>query len=95
MKFIGSNVRFLALSATIPNLHDIAIWLGKNSSAPGVPCHKELFGEEFRPVKLQKFVYGYQATGNNFVFDKALNKVYVWWPSALNYIRIYARVRLT
>ncbi|GES61110.1 P-loop containing nucleoside triphosphate hydrolase protein [Aspergillus terreus] len=70
MKTIGSNVRFVALSATIPNSEDIATWLGKNATNQHVPAHREHFGEEFRPVKLQKFVYGYQLYGNDFAFDK-------------------------
>ncbi|CAL5874362.1 uncharacterized protein PFLUO_LOCUS8658 [Penicillium psychrofluorescens] len=70
MKNIGSNVRFVALSATVPNSEDIATWLGKDATNQHVPAHREHFGEEFRPVKLQKFVYGYQSTANDFAFDK-------------------------
>ncbi|KAH8435304.1 putative DEAD/DEAH box DNA helicase (Mer3) [Aspergillus melleus] len=70
MKAIGSNVRFVALSATIPNSEDVATWLGKDAMNQHVPAHREHFGEEFRPVKLQKFVYGYQSHGNDFAFDK-------------------------
>jgi ATP-dependent DNA helicase HFM1/MER3 len=70
MKNIGSNVRFVALSATVPNSEDIAAWLGKDATTQHVPAHREHFGEDFRPVKLQKFVYGYQSSGNDFVFDK-------------------------
>lgn len=70
MKNIGSNVRFVALSATVPNSEDIATWLGKDATNQHVPAHREHFGEDFRPVKLQKFVYGYQSTGNDFAFDK-------------------------
>lgn len=70
MKAIGSNVRFVALSATIPNSEDVATWLGKDATNQHVPAHREHFGEEFRPVKLQKFVYGYQSHGNDFAFDK-------------------------
>ncbi|KAL4798557.1 Sec63 Brl domain-containing protein [Aspergillus venezuelensis] len=73
MKSIGSNVRFVALSATIPNSEDIAIWLGRNASNQHVPAHREHFGEQFRPVKLQKFVYGHQSHLNDFAFDKFLN----------------------
>ncbi|KAL4763068.1 putative DEAD/DEAH box DNA helicase (Mer3) [Aspergillus foveolatus] len=73
MKSIGSNVRFVASSATIPNSEDIATWLGRNATSQHVPAHREHFGEEFRPVKLQKFVYGYHFSGNNFAFDKLLN----------------------
>ncbi|GAM36720.1 Hfm1 homolog [Talaromyces pinophilus] len=72
MKSVGSNVRFIALSATIPNSEDIATWLGKNDTLQHLPAHKEHFGEEFRPTKLQKFVYGYPCTGNDFAFDRLL-----------------------
>ncbi|KAK2737647.1 Sec63 [Myotisia sp. PD_48] len=70
MKSVGSDVRFVALSATIPNSQDIAHWLGKDSTNQHLPAHREKFGEEFRPVKLQKFVYGYQGNGNDFAFDR-------------------------
>jgi ATP-dependent DNA helicase HFM1/MER3 len=70
MKSIDSNVRFVALSATVPNSEDIASWLGRDPTNQHIPAHRERFGEEFRPVKLQKFVYGYHSNGNDFVFDK-------------------------
>ncbi|KAH2544902.1 hypothetical protein KXW97_001735 [Aspergillus fumigatus] len=70
MKTFGSNVRFVALSATVPNSEDIACWLGKDAMNQHVPAHREHFGEDFRPVKLQKFVYGYQSYSNDFAFDK-------------------------
>lgn len=73
MKSVGSNVRFIALSATVPNSEDVAIWLGKDSTLQHLPAHRERFGEEFRPVKLQKFVYGYQSNGNDFAFDRICN----------------------
>ncbi|KAL1956282.1 hypothetical protein VTO42DRAFT_7455 [Malbranchea cinnamomea] len=70
MKSVDSNVRFVALSATVPNSDDIATWLGRDPTNQHLPALREKFGEEFRPVKLQKFVYGYQTNGNNFAFDK-------------------------
>lgn len=70
MKSVDSNVRFVALSATVPNSEDIAAWLGRDPTNQHLPAHRERFGEEFRPVKLQKFVYGYQFNGNDFAFDK-------------------------
>ncbi|KAK0617578.1 hypothetical protein B0T14DRAFT_590317 [Immersiella caudata] len=72
-KTIGANVRFIALSATVPNSEDIAQWLGRNHTNQQLPAHRETFGEEFRPVKLEKFVYGYQSGGNDFMFDKFLD----------------------
>lgn len=73
MKTIGANVRFVALSATVPNSDDIAKWLGRNHTTQQLPAHREVFGEEFRPVKLQKIVYGYECNGNDFIFDKFLD----------------------
>ncbi|OQE42952.1 hypothetical protein PENCOP_c003G06758 [Penicillium coprophilum] len=70
MKNIGSNVRFVALSATVPNSEDIATWLGKDATNQHVPAHREHFGEEFRPVTLKRFVYGYPSSSNDFAFDK-------------------------
>lgn len=70
MKSISTDVRFLALSATVPNSEDIAIWLGKDHDHQRLPAQREIFGEEFRPVRLQKFVYGLPYTGNDFGFEK-------------------------
>jgi ATP-dependent DNA helicase HFM1/MER3 len=73
MKSIGTDVRFVALSATIPNFYDIATWLGKNSSEPHISAPNETFGEDFRPVKLQKHVCGYNFSSNDFGFEKYLD----------------------
>jgi ATP-dependent DNA helicase HFM1/MER3 len=73
MKSIGTDVRFVALSATVPNFHDIATWLGKSSSEPDTPAANDKFGEEFRPVKLRKHVCGYASTSNDFGFEKVLD----------------------
>ncbi|KAK4168171.1 putative ATP-dependent DNA helicase [Cladorrhinum sp. PSN259] len=74
MKTIGANVRFIALSATVPNSDDIAQWLGRNHTNQHLPAHRETFGEEFRPVKLKKFVYGYEYSGNEYMFEKFLDQ---------------------
>ncbi|EMC98517.1 hypothetical protein BAUCODRAFT_67333, partial [Baudoinia panamericana UAMH 10762] len=73
MKSIGSDVRFLALSATVPNSQDVAVWLGKDPINAHLPAIRERFGEEFRPVRLQKHVHGYQGHSNDFAFEKMLN----------------------
>ena len=70
MKGMSSNLRFVALSATVPNVGDVARWLGKNGNEPQLPARQEKFGEEFRPVKLQKYVYGYKSSANEFALDK-------------------------
>jgi ATP-dependent DNA helicase HFM1/MER3 len=74
MKSISTDVRFVALSATVPNFHDIAAWLGKNSFEPDIPAANENFGEEFRPVTLQKHVRGYNSNScNDFGFERFLD----------------------
>ncbi|KAI0887763.1 P-loop containing nucleoside triphosphate hydrolase protein [Annulohypoxylon maeteangense] len=74
MKTIGANVRFVALSATVPNIEDVAKWLGRNHSNQREMALTEAFGEELRPVKLQRYVYGYDAHHNDFTFEKALDQ---------------------
>ncbi|KAL2075798.1 hypothetical protein VTL71DRAFT_741 [Oculimacula yallundae] len=73
MKSMGANVRFVALSATVPNSEDIAVWLGRDHTNPQIPAHRETFGEDFRPVKLQKFVHGFDGNTNEFAFEKLLD----------------------
>ena len=77
MKSVGSNVRFVALSATVPNSNDIATWLGKGSDRVDIPAVREIFGEEFRPVKLQKHVVGLPYRGSDFGFEQACDPVHV------------------
>ncbi|GFY83126.1 DNA helicase ROCK-N-ROLLERS [Actinidia rufa] len=61
-----SCVRFLAVSATIPNIGDLAEWLM-------VPFQGiKRFGEEMRPVKLTTKVFGYTPAKNDFLFEKSL-----------------------
>ncbi|KAK7179790.1 Sec63 Brl domain-containing protein [Paraphaeosphaeria sporulosa] len=73
MKSTGTDVRFVALSATVPNFLDVATWLGKSAAEPYEPATNEKFGEEFRPVKLRKHVCGYQSSANDFAFEKILD----------------------
>lgn len=76
MKSISANMRFVALSATVPNAEDIATWLGRDHTRQHLPARREVFAEDLRPVKLQKFVYGYECNGNEHVFDTFLtNKI--------------------
>eukprot|EP01105_Mastigella_eilhardi_P000393 TRINITY_DN1048_c0_g1_i1.p1 TRINITY_DN1048_c0_g1~~TRINITY_DN1048_c0_g1_i1.p1 ORF type:complete len:608 (+),score=102.51 TRINITY_DN1048_c0_g1_i1:889-2712(+) len=63
----AAQLRFIAVSATIPNIEDIATWLD---------CSPECvlsFGEEYRPVKLEIHVVGYPRSNNDFIFDRNLN----------------------
>lgn len=74
MRSMGSSIRFVALSATVPNSDDIATWLGRNCSSLHLPAVREVFGESFRPVQLDKQVYGFESRGNDFVFESMLTK---------------------
>ncbi|KAJ4888233.1 ATP-dependent DNA helicase MER3-like protein [Raphanus sativus] len=66
-----ASVRLLAVSATIPNIEDLAEWL----KVPAAGIKK--FGEEMRPVKLTTKVFGYAAAKNDFLFEKRLqNYIY-------------------
>jgi replicative superfamily II helicase len=60
-----NTIRFVALSATICNLEDVAHWLEADSFT---------FGEEQRPVKLDTHVFGYpQRSSNEYMFDRSLS----------------------
>ncbi|CAA2997099.1 D -box ATP-dependent RNA helicase D 17 isoform X1 [Olea europaea subsp. europaea] len=60
------HVRYIAVSATIPNINDLAEWLM-------VPIQGiKRFGEEMRPVKLTTKVFGYTPAKNDFLFEKRL-----------------------
>lgn len=74
MKSVGSDIRFVAVSATVPNSGDIATWLGRSSTLTDRPAVRHVLGESFRPVKLTKHVCGYQFNGSEFAFDSVLNK---------------------
>ncbi|ORY05950.1 P-loop containing nucleoside triphosphate hydrolase protein [Basidiobolus meristosporus CBS 931.73] len=77
MKAISNQIRYIAISATVPNVTDIAEWLGEGlpNEKPGksFACVK-CFGEEYRPVQLNRFVYGYPTNNASpFLFDRNLN----------------------
>ncbi|XP_066257533.1 probable ATP-dependent DNA helicase HFM1 [Euwallacea similis] len=65
------SIRFVALSATIPNIEDIAEWIGPAGTAKSFK-----FSEEARPVKLTKIVLGYPFNSQSqsvFKFDMSLS----------------------
>ena len=75
MKSSGKTVRFIALSATIPNADDIAAWLGANNLNPDRPARLESFGEEYRPSRLYKHVEPIPCKDdtNDFCLDRHCN----------------------
>ncbi|CAL1546925.1 unnamed protein product, partial [Lymnaea stagnalis] len=64
-------IRFIAVSATMPNYSDIAEWLGQ----PSKPATAFNLGESFRPVKLEKIVLGFpfKEGTSDFRFDMNLS----------------------
>uniref|UniRef100_A0A4W5NV21 DNA 3'-5' helicase n=1 Tax=Hucho hucho TaxID=62062 RepID=A0A4W5NV21_9TELE len=65
------SMRFVAVSATIPNTKDIADWLCDD----GDPATCLEMDESHRPVKLRKVVLGFPCSSNQteFKFDLSLN----------------------
>ena len=71
-----SGIRFMAVSATVPNAEDVVEWLGSprkeggGANGNGGGVHYK-FGEEKRPVQLRKVVIGYPTrTGrSDFKFE--------------------------
>ena len=63
------NFRIIALSATIPNIYEIGEFINVKKSG------LKIFGEEFRPVKIERIVLGYQRgkNQNEYMFEKYLD----------------------
>ena len=72
MKSVGNNIRFIALSATIPNSEDIATWLTKDQQNRQLPAVREVFDDSFRPVQLKKHILGHDGPYNPWAFEGAL-----------------------
>ncbi|KAF5387524.1 hypothetical protein D9757_006603 [Collybiopsis confluens] len=73
MKLRGTRVRFIFVSATVPNIQDIAKWIGENYENGSAGVYE--FGEDFRPCKLIRHVVGFPRPKgqNDFVFSKSLD----------------------
>ncbi|CBQ73764.1 related to HFM1-DNA/RNA helicase [Sporisorium reilianum SRZ2] len=74
----GNHVRFVAVSATVPNLEDVAAWIGPNLNVQRpdtMPRTAEIFqfDDSYRPCPLQKHVYGYPKGKDEFAFQAYLN----------------------
>ncbi|KAL1744365.1 hypothetical protein HDZ31DRAFT_82770 [Schizophyllum fasciatum] len=74
MKTRGTAVRFVMVSATVPNIQDIANWVG-SARAQDRPARVYEFGEEYRPCKLTRHVVSVprQKNSNDFQFAKILD----------------------
>lgn len=62
------HMRIVALSATLPNIADVGRWLHCDSE------HTYYFDERFRPVPLRVLCFGYENKGNQFLFEKSLDR---------------------
>ncbi|XP_055586049.1 probable ATP-dependent DNA helicase HFM1 [Uranotaenia lowii] len=77
-RFIGTGddpngvepMRIVALSATAPNVADLAAWVGRN----GIKCFYNI-AESRRPIKIEKHVLGYHChpSTSSYRFDINLN----------------------
>ncbi|KAJ7074112.1 hypothetical protein C8F01DRAFT_1360827 [Mycena amicta] len=79
MKSRGTAVRFLLVSATVPNIQDIASWIG-NQRRDG-PASVFEFGEEFRPCKLTRHVIAIDRSRNENDFSFARKLDYKLFPA--------------
>ncbi len=66
------GLRFLAISATIPNIEDVASWLGSGCRTPAI-IYK--LNETYRPVKVNNIVQGVYCSPdqNDFMFENSLS----------------------
>lgn len=73
MNSMCQNLRIVAVSATIPNIHDIADWL-KTGGPTGVPAKVLAFDDSYRQVVLRHHVYSfYNKFNNEFQMDALFN----------------------
>ncbi|KAJ1521887.1 hypothetical protein ONE63_002225 [Megalurothrips usitatus] len=63
------SLRFIAVSATIPNVEDLAQWLGYHEK----PAKFFKLDEDMRPVKLHKVVKGFDSKLSSYLFDVHLS----------------------
>ncbi|XP_049816941.1 probable ATP-dependent DNA helicase HFM1 [Aethina tumida] len=65
------KIRYVAVSATVPNIEDVAEWIGGKTNT----WHHKI-AEDMRPVPLKKLIFGYNFDSQNktwFKFDLSLN----------------------
>lgn len=62
------RMRIVALSATLPNVSDVGKWLQCDSKCTFY------FDGRFRPVPLKVLCFGYESRGNQYMFEKSLDR---------------------
>ncbi|KAJ3571066.1 hypothetical protein NP233_g4001 [Leucocoprinus birnbaumii] len=70
MKARNDSMRFILVSATVPNIHDIANWISSTRDGKA-PCYVLQFGEEYRPCKLTRYVIGVPRSSKQNEFQYA------------------------
>ena len=88
MKNMREDIRFIAVSATVPNIDDVGEWIGygrplptpahvdneADAVAPRNTAHVFKFGDAFRSCPLSKIVYAYPTNGkSDHQFESSLN----------------------
>ncbi|KAJ4475641.1 hypothetical protein J3R30DRAFT_3294677 [Lentinula aciculospora] len=73
MKLRGTAVRFILVSATVPNIQDIANWIRRDAHNGSARVYE--FGEDYRPCKLIRHVVSFPRSKgqSDFVFSKNLD----------------------
>lgn len=64
MLTLSLNLRTIALSATVPNIHDVSKWLSKANTENAENIHTLIYDDNYRAVTLKKTVYGYKTAGS-------------------------------
>ncbi|KAF9482801.1 P-loop containing nucleoside triphosphate hydrolase protein [Pholiota conissans] len=74
MKLRGTSIRFVFVSATVPNIQDVARWIGCGMGS-SAPARVYEFGEAYRPCQLTRHVIGIprRSGQNDFQFAKLLD----------------------
>ncbi|KAI0032811.1 P-loop containing nucleoside triphosphate hydrolase protein, partial [Vararia minispora EC-137] len=74
MKTRATDLRFVAISATVPDISDVASWIGGGNAGESL-AQVFKFDDSFRPCKLARFVYGFsrRSDTNEFQFSKMLD----------------------
>lgn len=65
LNYLCENIRIIAISATLPNIDDIASWLRQKVNENFKPAISLSFNESYRPVQIEKSVQGYNLENKN------------------------------
>lgn len=66
---LPDTIKFVFLSATIPNAREFASWIAKIHNQP---CH--VVYTDYRPVPLQHYIFPAEGTGLHLVVDEKVCK---------------------